>query len=160
MPSPIRTHHDWQLEFERLQDLSAREPARAVAGFVRLARAIEKAMPEGVNDWHLAQTFQQLSLAYGRAGDHAAAAATLHDLAAHHATLAVEHRRAQIAALSASAVHLHKAGSRAGALARLRQAERAAQGLRPQDEILRLATRLLRAPRRAGRGTRARVKVH
>lgn len=154
MPA-LSTHDDWHVAFVRLVNLSTQRPAQAATGFVRLAKAVERAMPAGVNDWHLAQTWQQLSLAQARAGDHQRAATTLRELAAHHSLLHSEHRRAQVAAMAAAAVHLAKAGDRAGARALLRQADALGRGLRPQEELLKLAKHLLAARKPAGaRGRR------
>ncbi len=154
MPA-LTTHADWHAEFVRLLDLSATRPAQAATGLVRLAKAVERAMPKGVNDWHLAQTWQHLSLAQARSGDHVRAAATLRELAAHHDVMVSEHRRAHVAATAAAAVHLAKAGDRAGSKALLRQAEALGKGLRPQDEILKMARHLLAArPAPAAKRTR------
>ncbi len=135
----LQTHDEWQTEITRLLDLSERRPASAPATLLRLAKAVERAMLAGINDWHLVQTLQRLSLAQARAGDHALAAKTLGDLAEHHDALAAEHRRACVAAAAASAIHLAKAGDVPAARKVLRRAERQAQGLRPKDQRVRSA---------------------
>lgn len=145
----LQTHDEWQAEITRLLDLAERRPANAPATLLRLAKAVERAMLAGINDWHLVQTLQRLSLAHARAGDHARAAKTLGDLAEHHHALATEHRRAGVAAAAASALHLAKAGDVVAARKLLRRAERLAQGLTPKDQLVRSARTFIAALKRS-----------
>jgi hypothetical protein len=57
-----------------------------------VAAGVERAVPHGINEWHLLQTLHLLSLEQARAGDHKAAALTLVRLADHHRALTEEHR--------------------------------------------------------------------
>ncbi len=146
--SKLQTHDAWQAEITRLLDVAERRPATAPAALLRLAKAVERAMLAGINDWHLVQTLQRLSLAHARAGNHALAAKTLSDLAEHHHALATEHRRAGVAAAAASALHLAKAGDVVTARQVLRRAERLAHGLTPKDQLVRSARAFITALKR------------
>ena len=142
MPT-LRSHDDWQAELTRILDQAERRPARAAAALTALARATERAIPAGLNDWHLAQTWQHLSLAHARAGRHDLAATILGELAAHHDVLMTEHRRAYVAAAAASALHLVRTGALKEARAVLRRATRLGKGLTPQEQMLRVVKRHL-----------------
>ena len=141
-----RTHRAWLASTKRV--LKKVRSADAIAAYQELAAGVERAMPAGINDWHLAQTWHLLSLEQARAGDHRAAAVTLRRLVDHHHAMLVEHRRACVAGAAAAAVQLWNAGDMPAARRLLRTAEQIGRGLKPQEYLLKHARGVVRNRRK------------
>ena len=134
MSKAPRTHRAWVSETKRL--LKKGRVTGAIADYRRLAAGVERAIPYGITDWHLAQTWHLLSLEQARAGDHRAAAATLRRLVDHHRVLLMEHRRAYVAAAAAASMQLWETGDVKAARRMFRSADQLGRGLKPQEYLL------------------------
>ena len=141
----LKTHREWCAETRRLLGASRVPKSRIIADYERLVERVRRAIPLGVNEWHLAQTWHLLSLQQAAAGEHDSAADTLLRLANHHRALLVEHQRAYVAGAAAAAVQLFKAGDGAAARRLVRRAECVSHGLKPQEQLLRQAKAIVAA---------------
>jgi hypothetical protein len=131
----LLTHREWVSLTKRLLHTRTLSTSDLIAAFERVAVRVERAIPVGINDWHLVQTWYLLSLEQACAGDYRAAAATLKRIVDHHQVLLMEHRRAYVAGAAAAAMELWKAGDITGARRMLQNAERLGQGLKPQEAL-------------------------
>lgn len=149
------THAQWNSKVKRALRLADREPKDALQTLRTLARKLEAQLPNGIHDWHLAQTLQVMSVVQSKVGDYRASANTLLRVAEQHEHELLYQTRGFVSACAAAAVQLAQAGDRSGAARVLRKAAPWAASLRPKDRLLAHAQKAVRALSRHARKRKA-----
>lgn len=136
------SHAQWNREMTRLLAIADRQPTRTLSALRKLTSVLEHELTTRVQDWHLAQTLQVMSLVQASSGDHGAAAATLQRVAERHEQELQYQRRAFVSACAAAALQFADNGDRSGARRILQKAAPLAVSLQPKDRLFQQARKI------------------
>lgn len=145
------THRQWHAKLRRSLALVERDPTRALRSFDALVTRLCSAVEKTVNQWHVEQTLETMSIVHSHLDDHRQSADTILRVAELHEQQLTYSKRAFVAACATAAIELASAGDRRGAVRALKRAERVAGDLRPPEKLFAGARKFVDGmPRRRG----------
>jgi hypothetical protein len=146
-------HAQWHSRLRRSLSLVERDPTRALKSLDALVAALLAAAENTVNQWHVEQTLEAISIVHSHLNDHRQSAQTMLRVAGLHEQQLTYSKRAFVAACAIAAIELASAGDRRGAVRVLKRAKRMADDLRPPEKLFAGAQKFVDAIPRRRRAT-------